>query len=987
MSPADGLVGWGFLPYRWSAEADAKPNGAGNLALISLALALVFGLFAAGALDDGGGFLLGAGLGWLTGVVIGARQHIKKLEQAQHALLLEVRAFRLEAEQRFEQVKAPTAAAVPGEVLLARGPARLDPREQETAVTREPEQIGPPPSVAATVWTASELRGQDPVVPEPQIQPELAAPSAPAELPVLPPAGTASSAPLPPQPAELDPLDVFFERLRSLLFGGNTIVRAGVLVLLVGVALLLRWAAEHSVFPIELRMAAAALIAIALVAVGFRQREARPGFGQSLQGAGVAALYLVVFFAFRRYQLLPAGLAFGLLAAIALSSGLLAVLQDAAALVVIGQIGGFMAPVLASSGEGSHVALFSYYLLLNLLIFAVSWFRPWRALNLIGFAFTFGIGSTWGALRYRPELFASTEPFLIAFFLLYSLIPVLYALRGREQQRGWVDASLVFGTPLAVLLLQYALVKDVPFGMAYSTLALAAFYVLLSRALYRHAPAALRTLIETFLAVGVGFATLAVPYGFDNHDLTGATWALEGAGLYWVGTRQKRWLSRSAGAALQLLAAGALIYQRLDSHVSDETYPIANARFLASLFVCLGCLLVAYLAHARRTELPRFEASALQGLIVIGLLFLWGALFHEVDCHVADNLQPGTALALVSGSLLLLAWLGQKLDWLPSRFPGAVFALLLVPCLLVWEAALEIHPLGRGGVFAIPVCFALLLRSLRHFTRDVPISKKPLHCAFLWFVATFAALETLHLMRDFAQLNASWSVAALGCALALVLVLAIVGSRGPRFPFSEAPSTYVLIAASGIVAVLCLFVLSVSFELPGDSAPLAFVPLLNPLDLGQLLVLVAILYWLLALPAYGELGRTCYELGVFGLSLLAFAAFNAGLARSVHQLAQVPFDFDRLWDSTPMQVTLSVSWSLLGLCGTVLGSKRALRALWIAAAALLAIVVLKLFTVDLAQLSTIAKIGTFLGVGFLLVLVGYFAPVPPQRSTPNEEQA
>jgi uncharacterized membrane protein len=116
----------------------------------------------------------------------------------------------------------------------------------------------------------------------------------------------------------------------------------------------------------------------------------------------------------------------------------------------------------------------------------------------------------------------------------------------------------------------------------------------------------------------------------------------------------------------------------------------------------------------------------------------------------------------------------------------------------------------------------------------------------------------------------------------------------------------------------------------------------------------------------------------------------------VHQLAQVPFDADALWDSTPMQVTLSAAWSLLGLGGTVLGSKRGLalrargparfdRALWISSAVLLGVVVLKLFTVDLAQLSTLAKIGTFLGVGFLLVLVGYFAPVPPPRQSAGAE--
>ena len=72
----------------------------------------------------------------------------------------------------------------------------------------------------------------------------------------------------------------------------------------------------------------------------------------------------------------------------------------------------------------------------------------------------------------------------------------------------------------------------------------------------------------------------------------------------------------------------------------------------------------------------------------------------------------------------------------------------------------------------------------------------------------------------------------------------------------------------------------------------------------------------------------------------------------------------------------SISWTFIGLCVTVIASRRGRRGLWICGVALLAVVVVKLFTVDLARLSTLAKIGTFLIVGLLLLLVGYLSPVP-----------
>ena len=82
----------------------------------------------------------------------------------------------------------------------------------------------------------------------------------------------------------------------------------------------------------------------------------------------------------------------------------------------------------------------------------------------------------------------------------------------------------------------------------------------------------------------------------------------------------------------------------------------------------------------------------------------------------------------------------------------------------------------------------------------------------------------------------------------------------------------------------------------------------------------------------------------------------------------------------PLQVSVSVSWALIGLAITVWSSRRGLRIPWILAAALLGVVVVKLFLIDLDQLSTPAKIGTFLVVGVLLLMVGYLSPVPPARS-------
>ncbi len=218
-----------------------------------------------------------------------------------------------------------------------------------------------------------------------------------------------------------------------------------------------------------------------MLAIGWRLRLSRPGYGLILQGGAIGVLYLTVFVAFRLYQLLPGGLVLALLAAMAIFSAMLAVLQDSRSLAAVGVSGGFLAPILASTGGGSHVMLFSFYALLNFGILVIAWYKAWRVLNLLGFAFTFIIGLTWGARYYRPELFASTEPFLILFFLFYVAIAVLFALRQEATIKSRVDGTLVFGAPLIAFGLQTALVRDFEYGAAFSALALSGFYLLLAK--------------------------------------------------------------------------------------------------------------------------------------------------------------------------------------------------------------------------------------------------------------------------------------------------------------------------------------------------------------------------------------------------------------------------------------------------------------------------------------------------------------------------
>jgi uncharacterized membrane protein len=79
-----------------------------------------------------------------------------------------------------------------------------------------------------------------------------------------------------------------------------------------------------------------------------------------------------------------------------------------------------------------------------------------------------------------------------------------------------------------------------------------------------------------------------------------------------------------------------------------------------------------------------------------------------------------------------------------------------------------------------------------------------------------------------------------------------------------------------------------------------------------------------------------------------------------------------------VQTSFSILWTLIALATMVFATRRGLRVAWLAGGALLLVVVAKLFVVDLSNVGTIARIVSFIGVGVLMLVVGYFSPVPPR---------
>jgi len=769
-------------------------------------------------------------------------------------------------------------------------------------------------------------------------------------------------------------------RLRAWFLGGNTIAKAGVGILFIGLAFLAKYAAENTQVPVEVRLAGIGCVALALLVLGWRLRHSRPGYAQALQGGAVAVLYLTLFVGFRFYGVLAVGPVFALMVAVAALAAALAVLQDARSLAIIGALGGFSTPLLVSSGSGNQVALFSYYLVLDLGIAAVAWFKTWRLLNVLGFVFTFVVATVWGVLSYDRAQFASSEAFLVAYFLLFNavlLMPARHLAEGAPARSDkWVNGSLLFGLPTITFVLQHGLVRHMAYGTALSALVLAAFYVLMAARMRRQPQLALP--FDATLAIATVFLTLVVPFALDARSTAGA-WALEGAGLVWLGLRQGRRLPRAFGYALQLLAGGAWVLSTL---FHGKPAAVFNALFLNSLLLAAGALAAAFFVQRPRARggalLP---GERLAGPLLVGLGSLWAltAVAVQVDAFVEVPYKVTGWLVGFSAVALILTSLCARLRWPAVAWPPMGHVLLLA-WLVGQCAAVLASPATAGGWWAWPLALATQLLVLRVAARHWPaLAQGWVHALGALVVAALGALQGRAMTGSWGDDSSAWAWLGWLVVPALLLWLLPRPALAQRWPVRAAPSAYQVGAAAVLAAGLLLWTLLANALSDGSALPLPFVPMLNPLDLGVASALLATWLWLQSPAASAVLSQQPRV----PAALLAGAGFvwlNAMLVRAFHHYGGVPYQFDAWAHSLAVQTGITLLWATTALVLMWLSARRGLRLPWMVGAFLLAAVVLKLLLVDLSGSGTVTRIVSFIGVGVLMLVIAYVAPLPSNES-------
>jgi uncharacterized membrane protein len=432
-----------------------------------------------------------------------------------------------EAATDAESAAAPAAATTPAPAETAA--ARPQPIEEHVLVKAEPP-------------AAIETAAPPPLPSEPQV---------PAPKPSRP-----AAAPQPPrEPSRIGKAvgDILREGWNWLLVNdkyrpeGVTaeyaiattwMMRVGIIVVVLAIVFGLKLSIEKGLLGEEARTGMAMLAGIGMVLAGTRLSRSKTYnlLGQGFMGGGIVVLYFAAFAACVWYDIVPLTVAYGLMILVTVAAGFLAVRSDSMLVGIFGIVGGYLTPILLSTGSGNLGALYSYLLILSVGVLGVAIYRRWRIMNFLALLFTYGLVIVSLGEYYEDDRFVLCISLISALFVVHSLVIVIQSLVRKQQSTVLEIMHLVINS-LAYGIIAYRLIQET-LGRPYPailTVMLAAFYVA-HVVLFLRRKLIDRPLLTALLALAGLYTVLTLPIVFEKETLT-LSFALMAFMFLWLGRR------------------------------------------------------------------------------------------------------------------------------------------------------------------------------------------------------------------------------------------------------------------------------------------------------------------------------------------------------------------------------------------------------------------------------------------------------------------
>ncbi len=444
--------------------------------------------------------------------------------------------------------------------------------------------------------------------------------------------------------------------------GQKWLLIIGIVTMVFGIGYFLKYSFEQGWVGPAGRVTMAYIWGIIFLIGGdqFRKRKFS-AFGLSLVGGGIATLYFSTFAAFNLYHLFSQTPSFLVMVVITVLASVLAIVYDTKWLAILGLIGGFLTPVMLSTGHDNYIFLMTYMTILNLGLLSVAFYKKWDILNILGFVATYLIYTGWFSSHYNQSKFWPAILFITLYYFIYSIIPFAYQFL-REKSDGIKGFLIITPNSFLAFGFSYFMIRE-RFSLEWVsviTILYAVVFLLMASYLYKKEMYKQNAFV-VLLGKAALFLIITIPVIFSKHWIT-IFWAAQATVLLWTGIRLGR---KSIIIGSYILLGGAvckfLFYDysvvfKISFHslhiMGHYTYIIVE-RYITSLFVLL--VIYEFACFVKKDRLAHLSTSLSlspkihDAFIFMGLFCLMLFIILNVETYkFFDEYLPNARFAAIS---------------------------------------------------------------------------------------------------------------------------------------------------------------------------------------------------------------------------------------------------------------------------------------------------------------------------------------------------
>ncbi len=470
--------------------------------------------------------------------------------------------------------------------------------------------------------------------------------------------------------------------------GTRWLLILGIITSIVGVGFFLKYAYDNALIgPMGRVFITAAAGIVALIVGEGTRRRGYEIVAKGVTALGFAILYAAVFSAYLLYELIGSGPAFALAIFITATAMLYAVALDEVIIAFFSLLGGFLTPVLVSTGENRPMALFGYVLVLGVGAILCAFYRKWRAITALSFAGTYILYAGWFEKFSRHTMNGTNTPaqigialgWLAVFFAIYLIMPVLYALVKKINTQKENVVLILANAGVTLYYLCNILFEKFRVELAFCAVGLCVAHLALMTVATKRCKDDI-ALRSSLLVIGLFFLTIAVPLYLKMYAVAIA-WAAEGVVLTIIGLRYKSIWTQLAGVIALLLSMVQLLLQ-LPMHKA-AFQAIFNPAFGSWCFLA-AAILVCHIIYRRSSQLEKYSdvpqffygAACLLFFAAVMMEWYWHCMFNfTITPILQESLFIKGVILILSAFIVLLTLRPVCPRGMPLRSLAAVFAI------------------------------------------------------------------------------------------------------------------------------------------------------------------------------------------------------------------------------------------------------------------------------------------------------------------------